>query len=119
MSAEDQGIVVENAERAPRRRLVVAQAQFEHGQVILGEGALCAAPGAGRLTGDRSRNPARVRLPTPGSPRSTSAPLKPTAALVSRRLSASRSADRPARTTSDPTGLAPEPCGVNTWRTLP
>jgi hypothetical protein len=36
-----------------------------------------------------------VVFPTPGSPRSTSAPLKPSAVLASRPASTSRSVDRP------------------------
>ena len=64
LSAEERGIVFINAERGLQRRLVVAQAELEHGQAILGEDALCTAAGAGRLAGDGSRDPARVRLAT-------------------------------------------------------
>src|SRR5208282_5537968 len=61
-SAEERGIVVINAERALQCRLVVAQAELEHGQAVLDPAALSAAAGGGRLAGDRGRDPARVRL---------------------------------------------------------
>src|SRR5271165_4038585 len=62
--AGERVIVGENAEHTLERRLVVAQAELEHSQAKLDPVVLSAAAGAGRLTGDRGRDPARVRLPT-------------------------------------------------------
>ena len=56
------GIVVLSAEHALQRRLVIAQAELQYGQAILDPDALCTAAPAGRLAGDRRRDPARVRL---------------------------------------------------------
>src|SRR5271166_3230506 len=67
MTAKERGIVLINAERVLECRLVVAQAEFEHGQAILGKNVLYTTVGVGRLAGDRGRDPARVRLaPAPG-----------------------------------------------------
>ena len=58
----ERGIVLLNAEHTMQRRLVVAQAELEHHQAILGPDALRAAAAAGRLAGDSGRHPARVRI---------------------------------------------------------